>query len=73
MDTQKINSIIEHWNHDPEYAIEILQDIQDEYRYLPEDVVRYIADEISVPQGQLYHIGTFFKAFSLVSISSNFF
>ena len=66
MDITKVDSIIETWNHDSDYVIEMLQDVQDEYRYLPEDVIRYIADELSVPQGRLYHISTFFKAFSLV-------
>lgn len=65
MDIEKVNQIMQKWERDPEYVIEMLQDVQDEYRHLPEDVVRYIGDELGVPHGQLYHIATFFKSFSL--------
>ena len=65
MDTATVDAIIERWNRDPHYAVEMLQDIQDAYRHLPEDVLKYLSDEIRVPLRQLYHLGTFFKAFSL--------
>jgi NADH-quinone oxidoreductase subunit E len=65
MDWARIDAVLDRWNRDPNYAIEILQDLQDEYRHLPEDVLRFVADELCVPVGRLHHIGTFFKAFSL--------
>jgi len=65
MDLRKIDDILDRWKRDPTYAIEILQDVQEEYRYLPEDAMRRVADELCVPIARLYHIGTFFKAFSL--------
>ena len=64
MDRQTLDDILTHWGRDPDFAIEILQDIQDSYRYLPEDVLRYAADELGVPLGRLHHLGSFFKAFS---------
>jgi NADH-quinone oxidoreductase subunit E len=65
MDQQKTDAILAKWKRDPTYAVEILQDVQDEFRHLPQDVVRRVADELCVPVGRLYHIATFFKAFSL--------
>ncbi|MBI5490132.1 MAG: NAD(P)H-dependent oxidoreductase subunit E [Deltaproteobacteria bacterium] len=65
MTTQKVDKILDRWKRDPQYAIEILQDIQDEHRHLPADVLHYVADALALPVGRLYHIGTFFKAFSL--------
>jgi len=65
MDRRKADAVLRKWKHDPTCLIEILQDIQDEYRHLPQDVVRYVADSLCVPVERLYHIGTFFKAFSL--------
>lgn len=65
MDTAKIDKIIESYNRDAACAIEMLMDIQDEFKHLPEDVVRYIADEINVPLGQLYHVATFYDVFTL--------
>ncbi|NMC70502.1 MAG: NAD(P)H-dependent oxidoreductase subunit E [Myxococcales bacterium] len=66
MNRAKIDKILARWNRDANYAIEILQDVQEEERYLPQDVLRYVADELCVPVGRLHHIATFFKAFSLV-------
>ena len=65
MDQKKTDAVLAKWQRDPTYAVEILQDLQDEHRHLPQDVLRYVADELCVPVGRLYHIGTFFKAFSL--------
>jgi NADH:ubiquinone oxidoreductase subunit E len=64
MDLTRIEEILEKWGRDPDYAIEILQDIQDAYRHLPDEVMIHVADALGVPVGRLYHIGSFFKAFS---------
>ena len=45
--------------------ISILQDIQGEYRYLPEEALRIVAGELGLPLIQVYGVATFFKAFSL--------
>lgn len=65
MNMAKVDKIIKKWKRDPEYVIEMLQDVQDEYRHLPEAVLRYMADDLDVPLARLYHIGTFFSSFSL--------
>jgi NADH-quinone oxidoreductase subunit E len=65
MDAQKVDAILAKWQRDPTYAIEILQDLQDEHRHLPEDVLRHVADALAVPVARLFHLGTFYKAFSL--------
>ena len=65
MDTAKIDAIVARWDADPNYVIEMLQDVQDAFRYLPEEALRYLSDQVKVPLRQLYHLGTFFKAFSL--------
>jgi NADH-quinone oxidoreductase subunit E len=65
MDRKKVEKVLRKWKRDPTYAIEILQDLQDEHRHLPVDVLRTVADELCVPVERLFHIGTFFKAFSL--------
>jgi len=64
MNRDLIDGILAKWKHDPDYAIEILQDVQDAYRHLPGDVVMYVADTLAIPVGRLYHIGSFFKAFT---------
>jgi NADH-quinone oxidoreductase subunit E len=65
MEVSQIESILNRWNRDPDYLIEVLQDVQDETRYLPEDVLRYVAEALSVPLPRVYQAATFYKAFSL--------
>ena len=45
--------------------IPILQDIQSEYHYLPEEALRRVAKKLDLPLIQVYGVATFFKAFSL--------
>jgi len=45
--------------------ISILQDVQAEYRYLPEDALRAVARQLNLQLIQVYAVATFFKAFSL--------
>jgi NADH-quinone oxidoreductase subunit E len=46
--------------------IEILQDLQDIYSYLPREVLEEVAVVLELPMAKVYHIATFFKAFSLL-------
>jgi len=64
-DLKKVNKIIKKWNSDNEYVIEMLQDIQDEFRYISKEALEQLNKETKVPLANLYHIATFYKAFSL--------
>lgn len=44
----------------------ILQDIQEQYSYLPEDVLRSLSCKIGIPLIDIYHMATFYNSFSLV-------
>ncbi|MCG2760409.1 MAG: NAD(P)H-dependent oxidoreductase subunit E [Candidatus Delongbacteria bacterium] len=43
----------------------ILQKINREYRYLPEDILRYVSDELNVHLADIYNIVTFYNSFNL--------
>lgn len=59
-----INSIIKkNGGHDS--LIAILQDVQSEYHYLPEESLRGVAKALDLPLIQVYGLATFFKTFSL--------
>jgi NADH-quinone oxidoreductase subunit E len=45
--------------------VSILQDIQEEYNYLPRESLEYVSKTLDVPFSQLYSIATFFKALRL--------
>ena len=60
-----VETIMKKWKNDPEYLIEMLQDIQESCRYLPEEAMKHIAHTLDIPLKRLYHISTFFSSFSL--------
>jgi len=62
---EKVDRIIDKYREEKKALISILQDIQEEYNYLPKDVLLYIRDKINVPLTQVYGVATFYNAFSL--------
>ncbi len=64
-DRNKVDAIIDRWNCDPDFVIEMFQDVQDEFRHIPREALERIADRTGKPRGTLFHIATFYKAFSL--------
>ncbi len=65
-DREKITRIVEKNKPKIESLLPILQDINAEYRYLPENMLKYVALKLNVPLSQVYNIATFYNAFSLV-------
>ena len=57
--------IINKYGGNRDSLVSILQDVQTEYRYLPEDALRLIAENLGLQMVQVYGVATFFKAFSL--------
>ncbi len=45
--------------------IQIFLDIQAQNRWLPKTTLTWIAERLGIPWSQIYHIATFYKAFSL--------
>lgn len=44
--------------------IPIIQEIQEEYRYLPSELLSYVAKELRIPESQAYSVATFYENFS---------
>ena len=65
VDFKKVDTIVDEYGCNRDSLISILQDVQSEYRYLPEDVLRQVARRLDLPLIQVYGVATFFKAFSL--------
>ncbi|MDR1382312.1 MAG: NAD(P)H-dependent oxidoreductase subunit E [Planctomycetaceae bacterium] len=61
----KVCEILEKNHHDPARLIPILQQVQDFYRYLPEDVLTFIATSLSTPPSHVYGVATFYAHFTL--------
>ena len=46
-------------------TIAVLQDIQEHYHYLPEEIFPYVARALNVGEARLYGVATFYENFSL--------
>ncbi len=45
--------------------IQVLQDVQDRFHWLPPEALEHIADALGVPLVQVYGVATFYRSFSL--------
>ena len=61
----ELDALIEKWGNDPEFVIEMMQDIQDRFRHISKTAIDRLLVKTGVPKAYLYHIATFYKAFSL--------
>jgi NADH:ubiquinone oxidoreductase subunit E len=64
-DIKIVDEIIKKYGKKSDALISIMQSINDEYKYLPTNILKYIAQELDVPLSQVYHVATFYTAFSL--------
>jgi NADH-quinone oxidoreductase subunit E len=61
----KICSLLDQQERDPSRLIPILQSVQQEYRYLPHEVLTYVATALRVPPARVYGVATFYAHFTL--------
>ncbi len=61
----KVDEILEKYEKDSTKLIAIMQEVQGEYRYLPETVLEYLADELDISVAKVYGVATFYENFSL--------
>jgi NADH:ubiquinone oxidoreductase 24 kD subunit len=62
---EKLNEIIASYPKDRSYLIQILQEVQAEYRYLPEEVLAHISTSLGLSAATVYGVATFYAQFSL--------
>ncbi|SFR71299.1 NADH-quinone oxidoreductase subunit NuoE family protein [Anaeromicropila populeti] len=62
---EKIDVILKKYEYNKSSIIAIMQEIQKEYRYLPEAVLAYVAKAIKVSEAKIYGVATFYENFSL--------
>jgi len=65
-DFEKLESILSQHKPAPGALIAILEDIQDQFRFLPEEALVLVSSRINVPASQVYSVATFYNAFSLI-------
>ena len=60
----KADEIIQQYGPKPASLIPVMQDIQAEYRYLPAELLTYVAGKIGVTKAKAYSVATFYENFS---------
>lgn len=65
MELKNVDTIIEANGADASSLLAIMQDVQDEARYLPREAMTRISERLSIPIAQVYRMATFFESFHL--------
>lgn len=62
---EAVVAVLDRYGRDPSKLIPILQAVQDEYRYLPEEIMTYVATALDISPAKVYGVATFYGHFSL--------
>ena len=60
-----VDSLVDKYGAKKEALIPILQDLQSDLNWLPEEVLRAVADKLGVPLMDVYGAASFYRTFSL--------
>jgi NADH-quinone oxidoreductase subunit E len=69
--TESAQTILSQFDPRRENLIAILQDIQTEFRYLPQSALREVSAKLDVPLNDVFHIATFYNCFSLEPVGKH--
>lgn len=61
---QKADQIIATYGTEQRWLIPIIQDVQTEYRYLPPELLTYIAGKLGITEAKAFSVATFYENFS---------
>jgi NADH:ubiquinone oxidoreductase subunit E len=70
-ETEVIPEILSQFDETRSSLVPILQEIQNRYRYLPQPMLRQVAQKLDVPLTDVYHVATFYNCFSLEPVGRN--
>ncbi len=62
---ERVCQILDRHGHNPARLIPVLQAVQEECRYLPEEVLTFVATALDVPPAHLYGVASFYAHFAL--------
>jgi len=61
----KIQKILDEHKANEGNLISLMQDINEEYKYLPEEVLSVFSKELDIPMSRFYSLATFYSCFRL--------
>jgi NADH:ubiquinone oxidoreductase subunit E len=65
MSPDRVNEIIDSYGADRATSLAVLQEIQEEYNYLPREALELVSGRLEMPLSEVYHIATFYPHFTL--------
>ncbi len=65
LDLTPVDEILKAYQYESSSVIAIMQEVQAEFRYLPQEVLKYIAKELKISDAKIYSVATFYENFSL--------
>ncbi len=65
MDMAPLEALLSNRQCKPENLIEVLQDVQGIYNYLPEEALWKVSETLSIPVIEVFRVANFYKAFTL--------
>lgn len=65
VDFDLIDEILERYHYDKGNIIGIMQAVQEEYRYLPQQALEYIAEKLGISMAKIFGVATFYENFSM--------
>lgn len=61
---EKADEIVERYGRKPGSLIPVMHDIQEEYHYLPGELLTYVAGRIGITEAKAFSVATFYENFS---------
>lgn len=71
MDLSLMDPILKEHEGQSDALITMLQEIQEAYGYLPEEVLNYLSQETAIPMSKIYAVATFYAQFYLTPRGRN--
>jgi len=66
MDLKSVDLIVDKYQEKRTALISILHDVQDRYKYLPDEALKMVASRLRMDINEIYGVSTFYKSFTLV-------
>ena len=65
-DLTRVEDILSRYPREETSLIQVLQDVQRAYNYLPCEVLAHVGETLAVPLAKVFSVATFYRAFALV-------
>ncbi|TKJ36983.1 MAG: NAD(P)H-dependent oxidoreductase subunit E [Planctomycetes bacterium B3_Pla] len=65
MSSSALDTILENRRSQPQQLVEVLQDVQETFGYVPKETMESVSEELGVPLIEVVRVAHFYRAFSL--------